>query len=168
MSKTHSNYWYQLSCTIMVFCSISIQYALSFTYLRSFGWRACCGLEEAETCRTRSKPTGNCKDRLILYVRHHLPPSFSFFERLRPAADSALLLCPFRIPIPSSNLKSTVIFHFRYVKFCPDWFSSQWDIDSVFCSTLYDGGHLTLLCLSESASVCLSACVSVSSCHGLI
>ena len=36
----------------------------------------------------------------------------------------------------------------------------------VFALSLYDGGHSTLWCLSES--VCLSACVSVSSCHGLI
>ena len=114
MSKTHSNYWFrhQLSCTIMVFCSISIQYALSFTYLRSFGWRACCGLEEAETCRTRSKPTGNCKDRLIctFVIIFQTSPLFSFFERLRPAADSAL-----SVPdsYPQFEFEKYRNFHFR-------------------------------------------------------
>ena len=68
---------------------------------------------------------------------------------------------PFLIAFNNAKIdfKSGFCLYFDSAR-CPD------ERIQVFALSLYDGGHSTLWCLSES--VCLSACVSVSSCHGLI
>ena len=51
-------------------------------------------------------------------------PSFSFFERLRPAADSALSDPD---SYPQFEFEKYRNFHFRCVKFCPNLFSTNWE-----------------------------------------